>query len=92
MKIKLTTTINDYHFAGEAITYVPDCYVELFEPVNEVDDDYEPLGIGDEPTEAYELKMVRKMREDAARILADGIAKVILEQMESGDTFNGYGK
>lgn len=92
MKIKLTTTINDFHFAGEVITCVPDCYVELFEPVNEVDDGYEPLGIGDEPPKAYDLVLVRKMREDAAKILADGIAKVILEQMESGDTFNGYRK
>lgn len=91
MTMKLTVYLDGGHKTASAAISISGLYADAFEPMRTND---HPLMCLMEPgsttraSQVFEAK--HKLREDAAKILSEELAKVIINQMESGDTHNGY--
>lgn len=91
MKITLSTSIGDYGqiYASSAITTEESLFVEAFQPMDIVDDPaLRLIGGVMKGDEKYERKM--SLRRDVARVIASGLTRMIMSQLESMDTVNGY--
>jgi hypothetical protein len=69
---------------------IPELYRKEFEPLKTCDEQIMSVITGDVSNE--EAKIVIKARKDAAKILAERLAKIIVSAMERNDTHNGYAK
>ena len=91
--MRLTVYLNDGHKNSSAAIKISGLYEEAFEPIRTND---HPLMCLLEPgsttmsSPSYVVK--RKLREDAADVLAKELAKVLIRQMEQYDYHNGYQK
>ncbi len=93
MTMRLTVYLDDGHKNSSAAIKISGLYEEAFEPIRTND---HPLMCLMEPgsmalsSQAVTIK--RKLREDAAEVLAKELAKVLIRQMEQYDYHNGYQK
>lgn len=93
MTTRLTVYLGDGHKTASAAIAISGMYEEAFEPIRTNDN---PLMCMLEPgsttmsSQSYVAK--RKLRKDAADVLAKELAMVLLQQMEQYDTHNGYKK
>ena len=91
--MRLTVYLDDGHKNSSAAIKISGLYEEAFEPIRTND---HPLMCLMEPgsmalsSQAVTIK--RKLREDAAEVLAKELAKVLIRQMEQYDYHNGYQK
>lgn len=92
MKMKLRVDCNGMFFDGGAIVEVPEFIHQCFEPARSCDDAAMCFINGGLPAESQELKKVIKVRENAAKDLADHLASMIVAEMSKNDTHNGYPK
>ena len=69
---------------------VPSLMYEAFEPLKTGDDPIMGIVSGEVYRESEEAKRIIKVREDAAKILADELAALIVSEMKKYDTHNGY--
>lgn len=91
MQIRLWVDITGMHYSGGAATVTcEELVVRCFEPLKTSDDPFIGALAGDVST--AQARVVRKTRADAAKILADRLTKIILEEMQKNDTHNGYTK
>lgn len=93
MTMRLTVYLDDGHKNSSAAIKISGLYEEVFEPIRTND---HPLMCMIEPgsmtisSQTFEAK--RKLRADAAKVLAEELAKVLIRQMEQYDYHNGYQK
>lgn len=93
MTMRLTVYLDDGHKNSSAAIKISGLCEEVFEPIRTND---HPLMCLMEPgsmalsSQAVTIK--RKLREDAAEVLAKELAKVLIRQMEQYDYHNGYQK
>lgn len=92
MKLTLRCYVDGIQFNGGSSIQIPEPFVEHFEPLRVSDDPMLAyLEYGKTPASAkFEHRV--KLREDAAKILAEQLAALIIEQMQALDTVNGYQK
>ena len=89
----LTVYLDDGHKTSSAAITISDLYEEAFEPIHINE---HPLMCLLEPgsmtmsSQAFTVK--RKLRKDAAEVLAKELSRVLLQQMAQYDTHNGYKK
>lgn len=90
MNLELMVRVDGFEFTGGATVVVPQQFYECFASLHVCDDDeLADMGFGIKP-ESRTLERHVKLREDAAKILADHLAHLIVKQMETQDTVNGY--
>lgn len=90
MKLELMVRVNSFEFTGGAMVEVPQQFYECFSSLSVCDDPLlVDIGLGVGP-ESSTLERHVKLREDAAKILADHLAHLIVKEMEAQDTVNGY--
>ena len=90
MKLRLRLDVEGMYFNGGAVVEVPELVRQEFEPLNTCDDKMFCAAVGDSLAGSYEVKVKMKAREDAAKILADALARMIVNEMKKNDTHNGY--
>lgn len=93
MTIRLTVYLDDGHKTSSRGIIISDLYEEAFVSIRTNDNHLmcliEPGSIT-RSSHAFEAK--RKLREDAAKVLAEELAEVLIRQMEQYDYHNGYQK
>ena len=92
MKIRLRVDIEDQYWRGGAIIEVPSVFIAAFKPLKTTDDPLLAWPTGDIYVCSQDVKKVVELRKDAAKMLSTELAKMIINEMEKNDTFNGYEK
>ncbi len=92
MRLNLRLDVDGMYFNGSAIVEVPELMRREFEPLKTCDEAMICVATGDMPAESREAKIVMKTREDAAKILAEELARMIVNEMRKNDEHNGYKK
>lgn len=90
MKIKLRVDVEGYYWKGGAVVEVPDFLNQAFEPLKVCDDRLVPVITGDIVAETEDVRVVLKMRDDAADKLAKTLSVLIIKEMSKNDTSNDY--
>ena len=90
MKLRLSVDIDGRYWSGAVAVDVPELVCQQFEPLKICDDPYIAMATGEFPMRGEAAKVVIKTREDAAKILAEQLAEMIVAQMRKNDTHNGY--
>ena len=94
--LRLTVEIGEHrerYSVGQIIDW-KGIYHEAWEPLHAVDDEvlacFNPSILIEAMSDSSEARIVMKKRKNAAKELAEGIAKMLLESMAEKDTINGY--
>lgn len=90
MKIRLRVDVDGEYFNGGAIAEVPELMTELFRTVDLCEDPLMAILSGGHVVGSAKYEKVIKKREDAARILAKELTRLIISEMNKHDTQNGY--
>lgn len=90
MKISLNASVNGRRSNRTVGIDVPELLLEAFEPVRTADDALMCIGNGEMKAGSYSVNKVIKIREDAAEILSSAITQLLLSEMATNDTHNGY--
>jgi hypothetical protein len=90
MILSLRLGVDGMYFNDVAVVEIPELMRREFEPLKTSDDFMICAAIGDIPMQSREAKIVIKTREDSAKILADELARMIVNEMKKNDTYNGY--
>jgi len=90
MKLQLRADVQGMYFSGGAIVDIPELLTEAFEPLKICDDPMFSAICREPMPHSEEVKMVMKIRENAADILSKELTKLILGEMSKLDTSNGY--
>jgi hypothetical protein len=90
MEIELRVYISGQFESWGAAVKVPELYRETFDPLKTCDDPILACATGEFMENSDVLKLYRRAREDAAKILADELTKLIVSAMRKDDTHNGY--
>lgn len=88
MEVSLMVAVNGMHFRERVGMVIDELMLQAWEPVDKCDDPmlrYAVGGVCDQ-----EMKMVMKVREDAAEKLSKSITALLIESMKQKDTTNGY--
>ena len=88
MKIELIVKVNGQFYNYGAGRVIDELQRECFEPLKTCTDVQLAGMLGEVSVE--QSKLVMKTREDAAKILADELADMIVRSMKQNDTHNGY--
>lgn len=87
MEIELRVVVKGrYHNIGVATT-IEEMHQKCFEPMDVNNTPHIFGGVSPE-----QGKIVMRTREDAAKVIAENLAKLIVEVMKSKDTKDGYSK
>jgi len=90
--MELTITVSAkgiYSSAGYGIT-IAEPFVQAFEPIKTTDEPMLAFAFGEAMPDSAVVVRKLKQRDDAVKLLADGIAKALLAEMSKHDTHNGY--
>lgn len=90
MDLEIMVRVKGQHFTGGACVSVPDVLVEAFEPLGTTDDPLMAVVCGEVWKGDQKLERALKIRESAAKELADQIAFQLINEMKKHDTHNGY--
>ncbi len=90
MKLQIRVDASGMWWDGGAIVDVSDPLTEAFEPLRTTDEAMVSFATGDIMANSAEARRVVKLREGAAKILADEIATHLIREMGKRDTHNGY--
>ncbi len=85
--LNLTARATGETFSTAAGFVITEPFVRAFEPIKTSDCDIGMI-FGDTPPEA--ARIIYKLREDAAKEIAEGLTRVLMDQMKKMDTYNGY--
>lgn len=90
MKLRITVCADGNHFEGGASLIVPDPLVAAFAPMKTASDPF-VAGINGELIRGshQEMRVVR-LRQEAAREIADALTEHLIHEMSKRDTYNGY--
>lgn len=92
MKLKLIIYVDGMYFRGGAAVDIPELMRKEFDPLKTCDDAIASLATGDMLGQSREAKIVIKTREDSAKILAERLTRMIVNEMKKNDEHNGYKK
>jgi hypothetical protein len=87
-EIELTVHVRGRHETVGACVKVPDLLHKAFQPVDFCDEAYVACVVGGVPKD--QSTKVVKLREDAAKILAEELTQLLIREMQKYDTSNGY--
>lgn len=90
MRLELMVRVDSWQFTGVACVEVPEPFIEHFQPLRVSDDALLAALERGAVVNSDTHKRSVKLREDAAKILADHLAHLIVKEMEAQDTVNGY--
>ena len=89
-EIELQVNVRGMCWSGGASVKLDDLQSRCFEPLKTCSEPIGALLSGDKIKGSYQEVMVIKTREDAAKILAESLADLIVKEMSKNDTHNGY--
>ena len=92
MRLSLRLDVEGMYFNGGAIVEIPELMRREFEPLKTCDEPMLCIATGDMPAESREVKIIMKTREDSAKILAEELTRMIVNEMKKNDEHNGYKK
>ena len=89
MEIKLVVNVNGEYGSYSAGVDIPEQQQRMFKPMHVVD---EAIGLYLDPLAVNEVRgmVIMQAREDAAKVIAENLTRLIVDAMKSKDTFNGY--
>lgn len=90
MRLRLSVSIDGMYFKGGAAVEIPELMRQEFAPLKVCDEPILSFATGDLLAHSEEVKIVIKKREDSAKILAEELTRLILNEMGKSDTSNGY--
>lgn len=90
MKLSLRVDVDGLYFSGGACVDIPEPFVKAFEPLRITDDSFLAYTTGECSAESLECRTVTKLRETAAKEMAEILTQLILGEMKRNDTLNGY--
>lgn len=89
-EIELQVNVRGMCRSGGASVKLTDLQTRCFEPLKTCSEPMGALLSGDKIKGSYQEVVVVKTREDAAKILAESLADLIIMEMKKNDTHNGY--
>ena len=93
MELEIIVRAKGHHWNGGAAMTVPEPLEYAFEPLKTTDEPVMTFVMGDEVMANSEVCHKKlKVRQDAAKYIAEALTASLLAEMESHDTHNGYGK
>lgn len=92
MRLSLRLDVEGMYFNGGAIVEIPELMRREFKPLKTCDEHMLCIATGDMPAESREVKIIMKTREDSAKILAEELTRMIVNEMKKNDEHNGYKK
>ena len=92
MKLNLRAYVDGMYFNGGAVVEIPELIRREFEPLKTCDEPTACFVTGDLPVESLKVKIIMKTREDSAKILAEELTRMIVNEMKKNDEHNGYKK
>lgn len=90
MKVELTVRVDGQYWRGGAAIEVPELYAKSFERLKTCDDPRIAYVTGEAVAGSEVARAVMKTRDDAAKLLAEQLAEMIVREMQRNDTHNGY--
>ena len=89
MKLEVSAYSQRGYGSAVVCIEIPEMFEQAFDRVD-VCDDFNLLAASCGGISKAEMKIVTKLREDAAKDLSDHIAKLLIQHMTKNDTVNGY--
>jgi len=90
MKLHITVVgIDRFHHSGIS-TEVADVYREAFRPLRTTDSPILAIALNEPMPCSERSRKVLTLRKDAAKVLGNHIAELLLKEMAKADTLNGY--
>ena len=91
-ELTLGVAVNGQYDNAAIKLEIADLFHEAFEPLKTCDDLTMAYITKDKLICSQAVQRVIKLREDTAKILAENLTQLLLEQMKKHDTHNGYPK
>ena len=92
MRIQISINANGMYWRGGASVELDELQSQCFEPLKTCSEPIMAYVAGDKLASSEEVRMVIKTREDAAKILSEELAALIISEMKKNDTHDGYTK
>ncbi len=90
MKLTICVRVDGMYRKAEACMDLPEPLIRAFEPLNTADDPFLGALFRQPQPRSFAVKEVFKMREEAAKEIADAITAHLIKEMSKNDTHNGY--
>lgn len=90
MEISLNVSVNGMQGTYRAGCVIPEQFEECYQPLDTDDEPLLRLARGTALAGGETARKVMKTREDAAKIIAVELTKIIVQSMQANDTHNGY--
>lgn len=90
MRLRITVNADGNHFAGGASIVVAEPLVEAFKPIKTASDPFVAGINGELMRGSYSAQRAIRLREDAAKEIAEALTKHLIYEMSKHDTYNGY--
>lgn len=90
MKLTICVRVDGMYRRAEACMDLPEPLMRAFEPLNTADDPLLGALFSQPQPRSFAVKEVLKMREEAAKEIADAIAAYLIKEMGKNDKHNSY--